>query len=968
MPWVLTLGSKSGQYMESKADKGGDLVVLRCIEPTTPHQMEANHQEEEILISTADANHWDLSAILTHHQIVKVIVDRNRQQSPYLLIEHSSYFYGLLSGNFSESHLQSISIKWNLETFLSILKFMCGCPLAVTSDNFLPLFEVFVTHGALFFGVDMLLLKCKIWLSEVTSDSGIRSLQLEDLIRIWKFGLDHVECAAVNDFIPELCTSCLAKNFMWAMSCNSFGNIPYDLLFSCLKHPYLTVHSEKHFSDALLAWLAVNSEQSANDNCSDILKQIRISLLPLWFAAGKRNCRNFSKFADESINAILTLVQHPSTSSMNVLGDGDLCHLRIRLTEYTERFAGHIGLPSLVIDLILGGCCFAFTHNMDISGCPQMKLAILLLSILPSSYSMDPMLRKSVKQSPVNFERFDEDKFQISLGLWPIMSFKAVQEVNISNCPMLHLEAAIECFCKSFPSIRTLKAAYFLNFRTTKLCWLVQKCPLLCNIDLTVDTSPLIPTRVSILSSSQARTRLSVLPFNIYNFPSVTTLSSMPRPLQLHITRLTLEGRTDISDSDLQNISELCVSLCDLNLKACTSVTDAGIAALILKCVKLHSIVVCDTSFGQSSVRALCSTIGDFVGAPQNQGSLAYKLQTLHMGGCKGADATSVSELMSQTPLLKSLCLRETELVDSGLYSFFGSSLEKLDISYTKVSAAALACIVSRNPGLKQLKARDCKNLLLKQINTDGEEFASLSYSNKELYFELGRSCRLEEIAVGWGFSLVSLEALKPAITMLRAITMGIGGTLGEDGLKLLPIICPLLESVILFFQVISDFVIINMVLSLTQLKVLSLCYCLGEISSLSFKSSMPNLRKLKLERVTPWMTNDDLIILTWNCLNLTELSLLGCTLLNSESQEIISKGWPGLVSIHLEECGEVTVNGITSLHDCKALEDLLLRHNGPGIRRNFILDVASKMPMLRKVSLDLCDAKDGDFDIPDVS
>ncbi|KAM7464270.1 hypothetical protein LguiA_032391 [Lonicera macranthoides] len=873
--------------MESKADKGGDLVVLRCIEPTTPHQMEANHQEEEILISTADANHWDLSAILTHHQIVKVIVDRNR------LIEHSSYFYGLLSGNFSESHLQSISIKWNLETFLSILKFMCGCPLAVTSDNFLPLFE-----GALFFGVDMLLLKCKIWLSEVTSDSGIRSLQLEDLIRIWKFGLDHV-----NDFIPELCTSCLAKNFMWAMSCNSFGNIPYDLLFSCLKHPYLTVHSEKHFSDALLAWLAVNSEQSANDNCSDILKQIRISLLPLWFAAGKRNCRNFSKFADESINAILTLVQHPSTSSMNVLGDGDLCHLRIRLTEYTE--------------------------NMDISGCPQMKLAILLLSILPSSYSMDPMLRKSVKQSPVNFERFDEDKFQISLGLWPIMSFKAVQEVNISNCPMLHLEAAIECFCKSFPSIRTLKAAYFLNFRTTKLCWLVQKCPLLCNIDLTVDTSPLIPTRVSILSSSQARTRLSVLPFNIYNFPSVTTLSSMPRALQLHITRLTLEGRTDISDSDLQNISELCVSLCDLNLKACTSVTDAGIAALILKCVKLHSIVVCDTSFGQSSVRALCSTIGDFVGAPQNQGSLAYKLQTLHLGGCKGADATSVSELMSQTPLLKSLCLRETELVDSGLYSFFGSSLEKLDISYTKVSAAALARIVSRNPGLKQLKARDCKNLLLKQINTDGEEFASLSYSNKELYFELGRSCRLEEIAVGWGFSLVSLEALKPAITMLRAITMGIGGTLGEDGLKLLPIICPLLESVILFFQVISDFVIINMVLSLTQLKVLSLCYCLGEISSLSFKSSMPNLRKLKLERVTPWMTNDDLIILTWNCLNLTELSLLGCTLLNSE----------------------VTVNGITSLHDCKALEDLLLRHN---------------MPMLRKVSLDLCDAKDGDFDIPD--
>lgn len=88
---------------------------------------------------------------------------------------------------------------------------------------------------------------------------------------------------------------------MWAMSCNSFGNIPYDLLFSCLKHPYLTVHrlvidllndlmhfnylnanvlvilrSEKHLSDALLAWLSVNSERSAKDDCSDILKQVKM--------------------------------------------------------------------------------------------------------------------------------------------------------------------------------------------------------------------------------------------------------------------------------------------------------------------------------------------------------------------------------------------------------------------------------------------------------------------------------------------------------------------------------------------------------------------------------------------------------------------------------------------------------------------------------------------------------------------
>uniref|UniRef100_M1AFH3 LRR and BTB/POZ domain-containing protein FBL11 n=3 Tax=Solanum tuberosum TaxID=4113 RepID=M1AFH3_SOLTU len=113
-------------------------------------------------------------------------------------------------------------------------------------------------------------------------------------------------------------------------------------------------------------------------------------------------------------------------------------------------------------------------------------------------------------------------------------------------------------------------------------------------------------------------------------------------------------------------------------------------------------------------------------------------------------------------------------------------------------------------------------------------------------------------------------------------------------------------------------------------------------------------------------MTNDDLLILSRNCMNLTELSLVGCKRLNSESQDTISNGWPGLISLHLEDCGEVTAQGVTSLMNCQALEDLLLRHNGLGIDRNFIIRAASRMPLLRKVAVDVCDAKDGDFDLPD--
>lgn len=83
------------------------------------------------------------------------------------------------------------------------------------------------------------------------------------------------------------------------------------------------------------------------------------------------------------------------------------------------------------------------------------------------------------------------------------------------------------------------------------------------------------------------------------------------------------------------------------------------------------------------------------------------------------------------------------------------------------------------------------------------------------------------------------------------------------------------------FLHEISDGVIESIVTTLRNLQVLVLCYCLGDISILGFKFSMPNLRKLQLHWVTPWLTNNDLVIMTQSCRNLIELSLLGCKRLN---------------------------------------------------------------------------------------
>ncbi|XP_052175788.1 BTB/POZ domain-containing protein FBL11 isoform X2 [Diospyros lotus] len=922
--------------MASNPDNGdgdGEWILLRC---TDPHLADPDSNHPDILVSTSEISSWDFPVILTH-QVVSIKATRNR------LTEQSSYFRGLLCGSFSESCLNCISIQWNQEIFMSILMFIFGFPVNVTANNFPPLFE-----AALFFGVDMLLSNCKAWLIDATSSKGLCSLkiQVDDVIHIWKFGIEHV-----HDFIPERCTSYLARNFMWAMYCEDFPCLPFNLLVSCVKHVDLTVDSERHLADALIVWLTANAEQfesltGTRNDCSGILKEIRFGLLPLWFVAGKRRCRCFYKFAKESIEAIHNLMAHQSKSTRNASRDDESCQLKIRLTKYTKK--------------------------VDLSGCPHMNTTILLISMLPGSYNTHIMLSKYIEERSNSLEHLARYHYRIEWAPLPTLSFDAVEEVDISNCRSMHLEAAVECLSKSFPSLRVLTAAHFLNFKTKNFCQLVLNCPLLEEVDLTVDVSPIIPTQVSILSSSSAMPSHVSAFVEMDSLPLSASRVYMSRPMPSNITKLTLEGRVDVNDYDLKNISEFCSSLHFLNVRGCTSITDAGISGLILRCVKLDSLLVCDTSFGHDSVLALLSAIPDLNLFPDWQiesnstMSLAFNFQVLHMGGCKCPDEALLLELMSQTPKLKSLCLRETEIGDRTLHSFYGSSLEMLDVSNTEVSGAALAHIITRNPGLKCLKAKSCRNLFHQKSMIEGEDFLSPVSLSKEWYMELGKTCKFEEIELGWGFSLFSLEALKPAITPLRAITVGLGASLGQKALELLPVTCPLLESVVLYFQVITDHILMNLVESLRHLKLLALCHCLGEISSGSFKFSMPNLRKLRLERVTPWMTNDDLVILTQSCANLIELSLLGCRLLNSDSQQIISSGWPGLISVHLEDCGEVTRYGVASLFECKAVEDILLRHNGPGIQRNFILDAASKMPMLRKLSLDTCDASECDFDLPD--
>ncbi|EMS61585.1 hypothetical protein TRIUR3_08581 [Triticum urartu] len=310
---------------------------------------------------------------------------------------------------------------------------------------------------------------------------------------------------------------------------------------------------------------------------------------------------------------------------------------------------------------------------------------------------------------------------------------------------------------------------------------------------------------------------------------------------------------------------------------------------------------------------------------------MAFRLQELHLEGCEGISCAAMSQLVSNMNIVKSLCLRETSLADGALCNFVGSSLEYLDISETVGEVQS----------------------------TSGNKYGRFLQ-------EITSTCYLEDVEMGWAFCPVRVDDLIPSFSKVRRMTVGLGTTLPENILHALPEICPFLESLVLRFQVISDRVVRNLLESSTNLQVLCLHYCLGSLTSFSFQTMAPALRILRLQWVTPWITNDDLTILTQNC-NLVELSLSGCKLLDSSSQEIISSGWPNLACLQLEECGQITLDGVDSILDCKALEEVLLRHTGRGIGRTIITDAIRELPLLRKLALDLCDASEGGYDTPNV-
>ncbi|KAJ8446742.1 hypothetical protein Cgig2_002697 [Carnegiea gigantea] len=272
--------------MAATADFDDDTIVIECRDPNLIEPAESTSLTE-IFISTDDIASWDLSTIPSH-DIIKVKINRNR------LVEESSYFQSLLSGNFSESSMCCFPIKWSSGMFLHTLRFMHGYHLEVTFCSFLPLY-----HTALYFGLERLMLECKSWFSDISERVVSSSqLQFDDLIYIWDYGYEQdywfgSSCSYMNGLPTEKVSLVRDDAYMWAISADSFVHLPYSYLVSCVKHPHLTVDSERHLCEALLAWVSTNSalvdQMSCNgdvwtdksnlvnitkDDCNDVLEEL----------------------------------------------------------------------------------------------------------------------------------------------------------------------------------------------------------------------------------------------------------------------------------------------------------------------------------------------------------------------------------------------------------------------------------------------------------------------------------------------------------------------------------------------------------------------------------------------------------------------------------------------------------------------------------------------------------------------
>ncbi|BFI34009.1 hypothetical protein MPTK2_4g20040 [Marchantia polymorpha subsp. ruderalis] len=827
-----------------------------------------------------------------------------------LLEKFSTYFRALNS--FREADCERIIVDWDVALFCILLEMFHSGHLDILASKVAALLETSV-----FFGVDEAIIRINAWMTLTFSSKDPREILsvLKSLPVIWDASHRFGHSSLLN-----FCVEFLAVNFMEARSMSSFNDIPHGLLSACVDHIQLTVHSEKDLFDSLRCWCegqdwVDEAEEIISERKTSIMNKIRTSLVPL----------------------SVLLAYYPSKNCLD-------CNNRtIRITNYLEY-------------LDLSGC-----HEVDDDMLFQSSSSAPLPAHCPSVPPGDipqMLMQMQIIESPFPAFRYTEP---VRNSKWPVIpKFENLKILNLSYCNKISEDALLLWLREACPQLTEFYAKNCPQIGFTFLPHLAKECPNLETVDISLDIFNLEDRNVHrILTEDENECRLIRRNYLLWGVSPMFLLSS-----------LSVRGRSEVRDS-VFNIIAANFRGVDLDVSNCRMLTDNGFSEGLKRLPQgLRSLKAQRTCFGPEACKVLSS--------PPVTGGVRNDLTILDLESCHGLTPEAIASILKTETTLSTLNLGDTTLDDIGLYLFKGHRLRKLCVRDTKVSAKALNFVLRNNPGLVSLDVKGCKSACIDEYEillsgVDDIESQKSPNSISSIFRELESLHLLEDFEVGWRFSQLALEAMKPSTKRVRRLVVGVGGGICNMGLQKLSNYWPSLERLSLSFQIIDDDGIIQIVDRLRSLQILEIQNTISHVTPKGVAALVnrcpPKLVRLKLDRVVTGITDGDLLQLSKKCNKLASFSLVGCTQLTASSLVAISQNMRALTELKLEECDGLTSSGAQCLLDsCKALECLTLRHNGKGLEDSFVMKAKDELPYLWFLSLDMCDSLSSSFETPEMA
>nr|VDD39093.1 unnamed protein product [Brassica oleracea] len=366
------------------------------------------------------------------------------------------------------------------------------------------------------------------------------------------------------------------------------------------------------------------------------------------------------------------------------------------------------------------------------------------------------------------------------------------------------------------------------------------------------------------------------------------------------LRELKMDKCLSLSDVGLARIVVGCSKLNKISLKWCMEISDLGIDLLCKKCKDLKSLDVSYLKITNDSVRSI---------------ALLPKLEVLDMVSCPLIDDAGLHYLENGSPSLKEIDVTRCD----------------------RVSSSSLISILKGHPDLQHLKASHCVSEIsasflhnikaLKHLKTLWIDGARVSDSS---LLTLASNCRaLTELGVSRcvGVTDIGMMGLARNCSNLKALNLACCGFVTDAAISAVAQSCLNLESLQLeSCHLITEKGLQSLGCYSKRLQELDLTDCDGvNDRGLEYISKCSNLIRLKLGLCAN-ISDKGIFHIGSKCSKLLELDLYRCAGFGDDGLAAISRGCKSLNRLILSYCGELTDAGAEKIRQLEHLTHLELR------------------------------------------